>query len=70
MNSPYLSLELGDLASTFSSQHRSPWSSGLWTHAPLLWDHGEISVVQGEQLEQGMGDLGDSLTINQCWFMC
>lgn len=54
--SPYLFLELGELASTFSSQQQNPWFSGLWTQAPLLWDHGETSVVQGEQLELGNGD--------------
>lgn len=53
--SPYLFLELGDLASAFSSQHQSPWSSGLWSQAPLLWPHGEILVVLREQLEQGKG---------------
>lgn len=63
-------MELGDLASIFSSQHQSPWVSGFWTQAPLFWDHGEISVVLGGQLEQAMGDLGEGLAINRCWCIC
>lgn len=54
----------------FALSASEPLVLELWTQAPLLWDHGEILVVQGEQLEQGMGDLGDSLTISQCWCMC
>lgn len=68
--SPYLFLELRELASTFSSQQQSPWFSGLWTQAPLLWDHGEISVVQGEQLEQGSGDARGQSSYQPVLFMC
>lgn len=61
----YLFLELGDLASTFSPQHQSPWASSLWTQVPLLWDHGEMAEVPGEPV-----DLGEGLAINQCWSIC